>query len=544
MIPGKAYTPEDFLRLAWRRKWILVLPLLVASAAAVLVAQRLPNRYRSETLILVVPQRVPESYVKSTVTERIEDRLRSISQQILSRTRLERVIQDFDLYRSERKAVAMEDVVEKMRKDIAVDTVKGDAFTVSYTSGDARTAMKVTERLASMFIEENLRDREVMAEGTDQFLESQLDDARHNLIEDEKKLEEYRKKYSGELPSQLQSNLQVIQTTETQLQALVDSINHDRDQKLLLQRLIDDAQPPLQSNATEPAATKPRLEDETTAADGAASEASGRARSASEQLELARSTLRSLELRLKPEHPDVVRLKSAIRDLEAKAAAEPHNRPAPAKPVVPDDTARQKRVHDNQLEIDALDRRIAEKEEYERKLQQSIAGYQRRVEAVPSRESELAELTRDYDTLQKTYAGLLAKKEDSKIAANLERRQIGEQFKILDPARVPEKPVSPNRPLIEGAGAAAGLIIGVGIVALLEYLDTTLKVEDDIVQALTLPVLALIPVMTTAADRKAQRRRRLLVSCATAAVMAVGAAAVAAWKFEPLLKEHVARWIR
>ncbi len=131
----------------------------------------MPNRYRSETLILVVPQRVPESYVKSTVTARIEDRLQSISQQILSRTRLERIIQDFNLYATERRAGVMEDIVEQMRRDIDVQIVKGDAFRVSYTGDDPRTVMQVTERLASLFIEENLRDRAVLAEDSYQFLD-------------------------------------------------------------------------------------------------------------------------------------------------------------------------------------------------------------------------------------------------------------------------------------------------------------------------------------------------------------------------------------
>ena len=167
------------------------------AAATAVVSRKLPDLYRSDTLILVVPQRVPESYVKSTVTSRIEDRLQSISQQILSRTRLERIIQDFNLYAEERQTGIMEDIVEQMRADIKVDVVKGDAFRVSYIGRDPRTVMKVTERLASLFIEENLRDREVLAEGTNQFLEAQLEDARRRLVEHEKKLEVYRRQSRG-----------------------------------------------------------------------------------------------------------------------------------------------------------------------------------------------------------------------------------------------------------------------------------------------------------------------------------------------------------
>src|SRR4029077_6101102 len=211
MLPGRKYTPEDLIGILWQRKWLLLAGIFVFNGIAVAVSLRLPNQYRSETLILVIPQRIPESYVRSTVTMRIEDRLRSISQEILSRTRLEKVITEFDLYPERRKVSPMEVVVEGMRTAVVVETGKDDAFRIAFTARDPRTAMIVTDRLASMFIDENTRDRSVMAEGTNAFLESQLEDARRRLIEHEKKLEAFRTRNSGELPSQLQTNLQVIQ---------------------------------------------------------------------------------------------------------------------------------------------------------------------------------------------------------------------------------------------------------------------------------------------------------------------------------------------
>ena len=220
MIPGRKYTPEDILRLGWYRKWLIIAGIVVFTTAAAVVAKRLPNQYRSETLILVIPQRIPDSYVRSTVTTRIEERLRSLSQEIFSRTRLEKVINEFDLYPELRETRPMESVVEHMRTKIVVDTVRDDAFKITYTAGAPRTAMIVTDRLASMFIDENTHDRSAMADSTNQFLESQLDDARKRLIAHEKKLEEFRRSNSGELPSQLQTNLQVIQGNQTQIQNL------------------------------------------------------------------------------------------------------------------------------------------------------------------------------------------------------------------------------------------------------------------------------------------------------------------------------------
>ncbi|HEX4913663.1 MAG TPA: Wzz/FepE/Etk N-terminal domain-containing protein, partial [Vicinamibacterales bacterium] len=190
MIPGKQYSFDTLLHVARRRKWLIVVPALLIAIVASAIVYYLPNVYRSETLILVVPQRVPESYVKSTVTARIEDRLQSIGQQILSRTKLEQIVSDFDLYKRERqRGELMEDIVEQMRtKDIGIGVVKGDAFRVSFQSDDPRVAMRVTERLGSLFIDESLRDREVLAQGTSEFLATQLDEARRQLEAVEGKL--------------------------------------------------------------------------------------------------------------------------------------------------------------------------------------------------------------------------------------------------------------------------------------------------------------------------------------------------------------------
>ena len=193
MIPGKQYSFDTLLQVARRRKWLIILPAIIVGAIGAAIVWSLPNTYRSETLILVVPQRVPESYVRSTVTARIEDRLQSISQQILSRTRLEKIIRDLDPYPEARGVKPMESIVEDMIEDIEVTVVEGsEALRVTYVSTHPRMAMKVTERLAGLFIEENLRDRENLADATNAFLDTQLEDARRRLVEQEKQLELYR----------------------------------------------------------------------------------------------------------------------------------------------------------------------------------------------------------------------------------------------------------------------------------------------------------------------------------------------------------------
>lgn len=513
MLPGKKYTPDDFVRIASRRKWLVIMPFLACLAASAAFTQVMPNLYMSNTVIQIVPQRVPSEYVRSTVTSHIEDRLQSISQQILSRKRLEGLIIDFNLYPERRKVDPMEDVVDRMRRDITVKVIKGDAFSVAYVSYEPRLAMRVAERLATMFIEENLRDREVLADGTSVFLETQLEAARKRLVEHEQKLEDYKRRFAGELPTQVQANLQVLQNAQMQLQALLESVNRDRDRRLLLEKAIADA------SVSDPMAAPPPTSDP------------AQAGTTQQQLEAARTMLNGLLVRLKPEHPDVVRAKRLVSDLEKKSEAEALQRPlasgVPAQPVSAAEADRLSRLNQLKLELINLDKQLTGKGVQEQQLRQTISAYQARVEATPTREAEMVELMRDYTTLQNLYTGLLAKLEDSKMAANLEKRQVGEQFKVLDPARVPERPSSPNRPGILAGGAAFGLVLGLALVVFLEYRDTSVRNEGDVVSTLALPVLAMIPLMVTEAEQRKRRRSRLLLACTVGVMVVVCVAGIA-----------------
>jgi polysaccharide chain length determinant protein (PEP-CTERM system associated) len=511
VIPGKTLTPEDILRAVLRRKWLIIAPVILAASGAFAYSSRLPNLYRSETLILVVPQRVPEGYVRSTVTSPIEDRLRSMQEQIRSISRLEQVIREFGLYVEMREKRPMEEVVAFMQDHILVSPVRGDSFRVGFTSGDPKIAAKVTQRLAAMFIEENLRDRAVQAEGTSTFLETQLETARVRLLDHEKRLEEYRLRYASELPTQLQANVQLIVGQRQQLQVITESIDRDRDRRLALEKAMNDAA----AGELAPADTN-----------GGGASADGPL----QRLEAARAQLRSLELRLKPDHPDLIAARRHVTELDSQVAAMRAGTPAPADKVpAAADVTRQLRIRQYRADIDALDRQIRNKEAELAKVRQTIEEYQRRVDAAPTRETELTELMRDYTTLQNMYTNLLGKKEESKLAANLERAQAGEQFKILDPARVPEQPFSPNRLQINMLGLVVGLGLGIGLAAVLEFRDTSLRTEDDIIRMFSLPVIALVPVMRTAADQR-RARRRIVIAFAAATLVFASAAAATAWK--------------
>jgi polysaccharide chain length determinant protein (PEP-CTERM system associated) len=502
------YRPDALLRIGWRRKWQIVLPALVIALGGSWAIQRLPDRYRSDALLLAVPQPVPETFVRSTVTTRGDQRLQSITQQILSRTQLERIIHDFDLYPERRKTETMQDIVDSMRKrDIEIRPQKGDAFRLSFSADGPELAMRVVERLVSLFIVETSLDRASVAEGTDQFLEQQLEDARRKLIENESALAAYRRRHNGQLPTQLEANVRGLHNTEMQLQVLSDSLNRDRDRHSMLERSIRDA------------SVGELIEDS-----GAAAPADASKLTAAEQLERAEAALKNMQATLTEQHPDIVSLKGTITQLRTRARIE-SALPAESRDVSAAEKLRRSRLEGLGAELSALERQIAQREAEGSRLRGVLLNYQNRTEAAPTREAEISALTRDYDTLQQTYRALLTKKQESQIAANLERRQVDAHFKVLDPARLPEEPFAPKRARLYAIVALGGLGVGLILAVVLQCFDRGLRTQDDVRTALGLPVLAAIPLVVP-------RRRRLgLAATAGSIVTAIVACGAAlAWR--------------
>lgn len=518
MLPGKRYDPELIARLLWQRRWFFVVPLWAAFVGGLLYSRNQPDQFRSTALIQVIPQRVPENYVAPTVTQRVEDRIRTLAQQVLSRTELEKTIQELDLYPRLRATEPMENVVEEMRRhaEIApVATISGarpgattDAFRVSFVYSNAALTQKVVDRMSRRIIDENAKSRGNLAEATSEFLDTQLADARTRLEQVEGKLRSFRERNAGRLPTQLQTNMQAISNHQMQLQALVESLARDKDRKLILERLYNDA---TQSPITVAPPPTPAAPANQQTAQG----------SPSDRLAAARALLTQLEQRLTPQHPDVTRTKSLIADLEKQVKAEAAKSgsgelaAATATGVSPDEARRVERIREMRAEIAGVDSQIQFKEAEERRIRGLIANYQSRLESTPSVESELIALTRDYDTQQASYRDLLTKSENSRVAANLEQRQIGEQFRMIDSARVPELPFSPKRWQISAASAMAGLGIGALLVGFLEYRNTTMESEGDVLGALELPVLAVVPYIATSADEARAARQRWLGAIAT-----------------------------
>jgi len=435
----------------------------------------------------------------------------------------------------------LEDVIIKMTERVRIEPLttgqssrrdtQSEAFRVSFDYEDPIVAQKVVEQLASYFVTTNKADRGRQADQTSSFLEAQLADARGRLEAQEQKLKVFRERNSGRLPTQMQTNMQAIQNTQLALQAVVGSLETDRSRKLMLERLYADAAADVTAGTASPVPPA-----------GASGGTGALPPNAPPQqrLEVARTQLAQMETRLSPKHPDIVRMKRLIEDLEKQVAAADAQKPvspesgAAGPPANAEEARRRDQLREMRAEIEGLGRQIGFKESEEQRLRTLIGEYQARLESVPGIESEWIALTRDYDTLQETYRQLLAKSENSKMAASLETREIGEQFRILDPPRVPLKPHSPNRLQINLAGTAAGLGIGVLLIGLAYVRDTTMRTEADVLGAIDLPVLVLLPFVSTEEDLRRSRRRQRLVTVAVL-VACVGTAALAwylrLWKY-------------
>jgi polysaccharide chain length determinant protein (PEP-CTERM system associated) len=535
-------SPEHYLLILSHRKWFILTVFLVVSCGTAVVSRILPDVYTSETLILVDPQQVPSDYVKPTVVGDVRNRLGTLSQQILSVTRLQRIIETFNLYPEARRDLAQEDVINRMREDISIQMIDDaaarryreglQAFKISYSGNEPRMVAQVTNELASLFIEENLKARERVAAGTTEFISNQLVETERKLVDLEARLRDYKLQHAGELPDQQAANLQILGQQQSRLQMLVDSQNRAEQQKSYLQAILAAQAPTVEPD--EPS------EPEETATDSPSPNTEDAIINAG--LIADEKRLAELRSRYGDRHPDVVRLQReveetrALREKAAKAEMElraARTVPAPVQaqtPVVFNRLAPNPSVPGKQsvegvlAQIGTLDSQIAHDKREQERILQSIATYQRRVEAIPIREQEIADLARDYQMTKEHYSDLLSKQMSAQQATELEARQKGERFTILDPAQVPERPSRPNRILINALGSAAGLGLGIILALITEFLGFSITQPQQIFATTGITVLGVIPMILTHADRM-QRRRRMIAGTATGVTVLLAAGA-------------------
>jgi len=520
---------SDYREILRRRKWYIIFSILLILFAASVYCVVAPEKYKASTTILVIPQKVPEGYVRSTISSRLDERLFTIWQQVLSRTRLLAVMEELDLYSEERKKLPTEQVVEMMRKtiDIQVSSPTSNlgrrrdsgenAFTLTVTHENARSAMMAAGRLASFFIDENLKSREQQAVGTSEFLQSQLRSTKVRLEAQEEKVKQYKLQFMGELPQQLQANLQILSRLQEQARMNSDALRTAKDRKVFIEAQIGAFEAQLSAVNAQMAAS------------GGAE--AGRSLNdpsipMGDPLAEKKSQLATLSTKYTEQYPEIRRLKGEIAQMEKKLAEAnrsggsagsvadaPPGRPLPGR--VAFGTAPGARERDEILRLraqgTAIDSEIASLRKERLGIEKSISDMESRIEKSPRREQEMVSLTRDYENLKASYDDLLKKKLDAEVSQNLEKRQKGEQFQILDPAALPIEPFSPNRPMVLGIGFAVAMLVGFGGAIGYEMLNPTLVGKRDFQRFFQIPVFASIPIIRDTEFETRKNRQKTFI---------------------------------
>jgi polysaccharide chain length determinant protein (PEP-CTERM system associated) len=466
-------------------------------SGAVTVAKALPSMYRSTATVLVERQQVPETFVRPSVTGELETRLQTVSQQILGRARLGDLILRLDLYPDLRRRHSLEAAIERMRRDIQLELKGAEqtggravtiAFALSYLGRDPETVARVTNTLVSFYVEDTLKVRERQATGTVEFLKVQLEDTKKRLEQQERQIREFKIRYMGELPQQVEANHAALERLNAQLQRNADLQGRAVERRETVAKQLVEADIP---SADAPAARLARLKRE----------------------------LLQLQMRFTDKYPDVARVKSEIAALERQLTRPTPDERPDAEPAAPAEVRRLREALSN------VDTEIKALRAEEASLRRTIAAYQARIESAPRREQEFQELSRDYGATKELYYSLSKRYEDAQLAESMEQRQKGELFRILDPAIVPKDSVAPNRLRLVLVGVMLSLTMAVGAVALAERLDSSFHTADDLRAFTKVPVLARIPRIATRVDTRRRRWQFSLAALSTVLGLALAVAA-------------------
>jgi polysaccharide chain length determinant protein (PEP-CTERM system associated) len=489
-IAGEGLQIWEYLEAAKRRKWAIALPAIGVFLATVVLAFRLPNIYRAETVIMVDPQQVPNNYVTPTVSSSISDRLSTIQQQVLSPTRLQKLIDTTNLYADLKGRRSQADLVRMVQSSTSVDLVstggsRMSAFRIAFSGKRPAEVAKVANQLASMFIEENLKAREAQSEGTAEFLEHELGVTKNELENKEKEVQALKTRNIMDLPDSKQYHVEVLGNLRAQLQASQDRISRAQQEKVYVQSLMMTSHPTVDLDSGAPGSS--------------ASPRQGEA----QKLE---SRLAELQARYGPNHPDVRRVRKDLEEVKKKDAAD--NAKTSAQPQISTEALAADAMHNPVLDsqLNKVNQDIQEQTRHQAQLQEQINFHVSKLERIPIFEQQIAGMMRDYETLRSHYTSLLDKKLSAQMASALESHQKAERFVVLDAAAIPDRPFAPNRGLICMAGLFGGLLGGIGLAALMEMSDESVRSEMEATRIAGKPVLAGIPQLLT---EKEQRRSQL-----------------------------------
>jgi polysaccharide chain length determinant protein (PEP-CTERM system associated) len=481
MLGHRELTFEDYMAILRRRLWVIVIPIVLVGVGTYLYSQGIPNLYTSQTLVMVEQPKVPDTYVKPVLPEQFDQRLGTMREEILSRSRLEAVIERLGLFKGAVGA-STEDMVGWMRRSISIKPVRSvvegsgalPGFRIGYTDNDPHLAQQVCAEITSMFLEESLRVREHRATGTTNFLEKELEEAKRKLDEQDARLAAFKRRYLGQLPDQEQTNLNILSGLRSQFDAATQALNRAYQDKAYSESLL--AQQIASWESSQAGSNPLTLE---------------------QQLASLQSQLVTLEARYTSNHPDIVKMKDNIAQLKAKvetARAAGKNKPKETE-TLEAALAEPPQIQQLRNQIHFLERTIKEKMAEQERLQGQVRMYEARVQLSPLIEQQYKDVTRDYQSALSFYNDLQSKKKQSEMATNLEVRQQSEQFRVLDSPDLPQRPSYPNRQLFAAGGPGGGLVLGLGIALLLEMRDKSLRTDRDVEFFLGVPALALVPTV-------------------------------------------------
>jgi len=488
-----------------RWKFLIIAVFIIISSLSAYLARSLRNVYRSSTLVLVSPQSLPANYVSSTVTLNVQQRVMAIAQQIQGRTVLEKIVREFDLFPSPGSIASMEERTEKLKKRIDIqfaNFVRNNTFTLSFEADSPEKAMEVTARLGALFIEENLKAREQQASGTTSFLNAEAERLRKELEEQESQVNQFTALHRYELPAQLDSNLR-----------LLDQFRRDLENGSLRVSSLQERKVALEKQMSELDVMARDLEMIRGFDGGVMGPTIG-------TIDVKRRDLENLLRQYSEKHPDVIRLRREIQSFEADKPAVPAvAKKTVTNPVFTPQMSLKETLAD---QIQDLTREMETVRATNEKLRAQIASYQTRVDNTSLRSTEMTNITRNYNITLSKYQDLLRKSLDSELSENMEKKQKGEQFQIIDRANLPQIPVAPNRPRIIIVGILLGLGAGLGAAFLLETLNTSFKRTEDLDGYMNVPLLATLPMITTRGQIIEQRQERGLLILAAAVTLAIG----------------------
>jgi polysaccharide chain length determinant protein (PEP-CTERM system associated) len=491
MLGHRSMEVADYIEIFRRRRVILFTCAIVFPAIAVGITRFLHPRYLSQTLVLIEQQRVPGEYVTPVVDSNLDSRLSSMKEQMQSRSRIQPIIERYGLYANEH--MTMDDRVTAARKAIDIKPIHSSisnagglpGFYITFTAEDAHTAQLVCGEITNAFLNENQHTHEAAAEGTTDFLKSQLEEAKRNLDQQDQKLADFQRKNPYEQPGASNGNVQMLTSLNSEFEAATQQLSQMEQAKSYAEAQLAQMLQQQQQYAR----------DRALAAGPGVSDTQDPVYQRQErELQALQARESDLLLQYTPSYPDVIVVRRQIAELKKQMVAPSSNGraggSASATVTIPDSPA----VQQLRSQIRAADIGIAEKRREQASMRANIGAYQQRISATPAVEEEYKELTRDYGTAQKFYDDLNTKMNHAKEAAALDKRMEGEQFKMMDEPNLPEAPSFPNVQEFAAVGLVFGLGLGGGIAALLEYRDTSLRNERDVWAFTRLPTLGIISV--------------------------------------------------